>query len=441
MKTEPRPDETLAPPEPLTASEPALRSVEPVLTEPARPKPRFRLPVALQHRDFALLWGGQAVSQIGSQMQVVATAWLLWEMTHSALALGLVGLFRAVPLITFALFGGVIADAFDRRRLMLISQSVLLTLSVILAVATAQGLATPWLVYGFISVAAIANAFDQPARSALIPNLVPREHLTNALTLGMINFQVGTVIGPPIAGFLLAAFHSAAVVYTADAISFLAVIGALLGIRTKVPGAEIRQVSLRAAAEGLRFVRSNPIMYSTMTLDFFATLFGVAPLLMPVFADQVLHVGADGLGYLFAAQATGAVITSFIMSFLGHVERQGRTVLISVAIYGLASVAFGLSHNFWLSLAALATAGAADTVSTVMRQTIRQLVTPDEMRGRTTSVNMIFFMGGPQLGNLESGALAQLLGAGPATAISGIGVLAVVALTTALVPRLRHYRA
>jgi MFS family permease len=387
------------------------------------------------------LWGGQIVSQVGTQMQVVATAWLLWELTHEPLALGLVGLCRAIPILIFALFGGVIADAFDRRVLMIITQTTLMVLSVALALTTATGTVTPWMIYLFIALASTAGTFDNPARAALIPSLVPREHLTNAFSLGMINWQLGTVLGPAVAGLLLAAFHSATVIYWIDAASFLAVLGALLMIRTRVPRPESPQVNLGAALEGLRFVRQNPIMGATMALDFFATLFGVSPLLLPVFADRVLHVNADGLGLLFSASAVGAVITSIIMSLVNRVEHHGRVTLVSVAFYGLGTVLVGLSQNFWLTLAALALTGASDTVSTVMRQTIRQLVTPDEMRGRMTSVNMIFFMGGPQLGNLEAGALAQLLGAGPATFLGGLGVLGVVALTDRLVPRLREYRA
>jgi MFS family permease len=414
---------------PLAAGAPAVR---------AR---RFQPPVALQHRDFTLLWGGQAVSQIGTQMQVVATAWLLWELTHSALALGLVGLFRFVPLMLFALFGGVIADAFDRRALLLITQTILMSLSVVLGFATGAGVVAPWLIYAFVTAASVANAFDNPARSALVPNLVPREHLTNALSLSNINFQLGTIVGPALAGLLLALFHSASVVYWFDALSYFAVLAALLLIRTRLPAMSARQVNFGAALDGLRFVRRSPIMASTMSLDFFATFLGVSPLLLPIFADKVLHVNADGLGLLFAAEAVGAVITSVIMSFVRHVERQGRVVLISIAIYGLAGVVVGLSTTYWLTWAALAVIGAADTVSMVMRQTIRQLVTPDELRGRMTSVNMVFFMGGPQLGNLESGALAQAIGVGPATAISAAGVLVVVGLTTAFVGRLREYRA
>jgi MFS family permease len=406
----------------------------------APPERRLQAPVALRHRDFALLWGGQAVSQIGSQMQVVGTAWLLWQLTHSALALGLVGLFRAVPLVLFALFGGVIADAFDRRVLMFITQTTLLLLSLTMALVTGAGAPPIWLIYAFIVGASIANAFDNPARTALVPNLVPREHLTNALTLNNINFQLGTIIGPAVAGLLLAVFNNATPLYWVDAISFLAVIVSLALMRTRLPRMEARQVNLGAAVEGLRFVFRTPIMASTMTLDFFATFFGVSPVLLPVFADRVLHVNADGLGLLYAADAVGAMITSLIMSFISRVEWQGRVVLAAITVYGLAGVVFGVSQNFVLSLLALGVVGAADTVSMVMRQTIRQVVTPDAMRGRMTSVNMLFFMGGPQLGNLEAGALAQVLGVGPATAIGAAAVLAVVGITGAVVPTLRNYR-
>ncbi len=433
MQTKPRPDAAAPPPEAAPAPSSRPESAAP----PAR---RFQAPVSLRYRDFTLLWGGQAVSQMGTQMQIVATAWLIWKITGSELALGLVGLFRVVPLVVFALIGGVIADAVDRRRLLFVTQGSLLLLSAILAVTTATGTVNLWLIYAFITAGAIANAFDNPARSALVPNLVPNEHLANALTLSNINSQLGTIVGPAVAGFLLAAFGSAAGVYAVDAASFLAVIVALALIQTRLPATAGRKVSLGAAVEGLRFVRRTPIMASTMTLDFFATLLGVSPLLLPVFADQVFHVGADGLGVLYSATAVGALGTSLVLSFLSRVEHQGRVVLVAVAAYGIAGVVFGLSHNFLLALAALAVTGAADTASMVMRQTIRQVVTPDAMRGRMTSVNMVFFAGGPQLGNLQAGALAQVIGAGPATALGGTGVLLVVAATTALVPRLRQYR-
>jgi MFS family permease len=290
-------------------------------------------------------------------------------------------------------------------------------------------------------------AFNNPARSAMIPNLVPRAHLTNAISLGVTSWQVAAVVGPSVAGLLIGVAVTAfggdgvGVVYVIDAISFLAVIGAIWAIRTRTQQSTLGTISLQAAFEGLRFVFRNPIMMGTMLLDFFATFFGASMLLMPVFARDVLHVGPEGLGLLLAAPSVGSVLTATAMTAVGPVRRQGVVVLWSVAAYGLAWVVFGLTNNFWLAMLALAGTGASDTVSMVMRQTIRQLTTPDELRGRMTSVNMIFFMGGPQLGEFEGGVVARLFGAPWAALTGGLGVLLVTALVAWRVPSVRDYEA
>ena len=254
-------------------------------------------------------------------------------------------------------------------------------------------------------------------------------------------------MGPSLAGILIGAAtgvlgpHGVGVVYVIDVVSFLAVLGALWAIRSRTQASETRgPVSLKAALEGLQFVFRSPIMMGTMLLDFFATFFGASMALMPIFATDVLHVGATGLGFLLAAPSAGAVLTAVALSGYGHVRRQGFVVLWSVAAYGLAWVVFGLSHNFVLSLLALAGTGAADTVSMVMRQTIRQLSTPDALRGRMTSVNMIFFMGGPQLGEFESGLVARTASAPWAAIIGGVGVLIVTGLVAWRMPSVREYK-
>jgi MFS family permease len=230
------------------------------------------------------------------------------------------------------------------------------------------------------------------------------------------------------------------VVYAIDTVSFLAVLGSVWAIRVRTQESETRgPVSLKAALEGLRFVFRSPIMIGTMLLDFFATFFGASMALMPIFATDVLHVGAEGLGFLLAAPSAGAVLTALALSAYGHVRRQGWVVLWSVAAYGVAWMVFGLSHTFWLSLLALAGTGAADTVSMIMRQTIRQLITPDELRGRMTSVNMIFFMGGPQVGEFESGMIARFASAPWAAIIGGVGVLVATALVGWRLPSVRRY--
>lgn len=429
----------------------SLEPVSPLATPPASLPPR-ETPrrvgrfVALQHRDYRLYWVGSFVSLVGTQMSSVAIGWQIYQLTHDAAMLGLVGLFTVVPLVLFSLYGGVIADALDRRRLLLVTQAVLLLTSLTLALTTLSGVISVGIIFAVAAVQGGTAAFNNPARSALIPNLVPRHHLTSAISLGVTSWQVAAVFGPSLAGILigvatgLIGADGVGVVYVIDVISFLGVLGALWAIRSRAQAGEVRSpVSLKAALAGLQFVFRSPIMMGTMLLDFFATFFGASMALMPIFATDVLHVGASGLGFLLAAPAVGAVLTAIGMSSVGHVRRQGFVVLWSVMAYGAAWVVFGLSHNFALSLLALAGTGAADTISMIMRQTIRQLITPDELRGRMTSVNMIFFMGGPQLGEFESGMLARFASASWAAIIGGGGVILVTGLIAWRMPSVRNY--
>jgi MFS family permease len=357
-------------------------------------------------------------------MQTVAINWHVYLLTKSALALGLVGLFRGLPVILCSLAGGVVADAVDRKRLMIVTQTVMLVSAGLLTITTLGGIRSVWPIYILSALASAATAFDIPARQSLMPTLVPLEDFPNAVSLGMIVFNVATITGPAIAGVLLAE-SSPALIYAINAASFVAVIGALLAMRAsgspELQTARKDALSLTALKEGLAFVWRTPIMVQTMTLDFVATFFASATLLLPIFARERLHVGPHGYGLLAAAPAVGSVITAFIMARLGTFQRQGRLVVWSVAVFGVATAAFGVSTAFWLSLLMLALTGAADTVSTVLRQTIRQLVTPNHLRGRMTSINMMFFMGGPQLGELEAGLLAALIGAPLSVVVGGLG--------------------
>ncbi|HKE58261.1 MAG TPA: MFS transporter [Pyrinomonadaceae bacterium] len=381
---------------------------------------------ALRYRDFRLLWLGQIVSVTGSQMQLVAINWHVYLLTKSAFALGLVGFFRGAPIIVCSLIGGVVADAMDRKHLMMATQSVMLTSAGLLTAVTIFGLKSVWPIYVLSCVGSAATAFDIPARQSMMPTLVPPQDFPNAVSLGIIVFNVATIVGPALAGFLLAG-HGPAIVYGINAASFLAVIGALVAMRAsgmpEHPGDTKNSVSLAALKEGLVFVWRTPIIVQTMTLDFAATFFASAQLLLPIFAKEVLQVGARGYGFLAAASAVGSVLTALVMARIGVFQRQGRLVVISVAVFGLATAGFGVSRVFWLSFLMLAITGAADTVSTVLRQTIRQLSTPDHLRGRMTSINMMFFMGGPQFGELEAGVVAWLTSAPISVITGGFGSL------------------
>ena len=359
-------------------------------------------------------------------MQSVAINWHVYLLTKSALALGLVGLFRGAPIIVCSLVGGVVADAVNRKRLMIATQSVMLTTAALLAVATIMGLKSVWPIYILSAFASAATAFDIPARQSLMPSLVPAADFPNAVSLGLVVFNVATIGGPALAGFVLAG-SGPAIIYAINAASFLAVIAALLAMRvTGSPDLQVGRrdaLSFTALKEGLQFVWRTPIIVQTMTLDFAATFFASATLLLPIFARERLHVDARGYGFLAAAPAIGSVITALVMARIGTFRREGRLVVVAVAIFGVATAAFGVSRVFWFSLLMLAATGAADTVSTVLRQTIRQLVTPNHIRGRMTAINMMFFMGGPQLGELEAGALAALIGAPLSVVVGGLGSL------------------
>jgi MFS family permease len=405
---------------------------------------------ALRHRNFRLLWVGQLVSMSGSMMQSAAILWhvaLIAPPEHKAIALGAVGLVRVLPIVGFSLVSGVVADVYDRRRVMLITQSLMAGLAAALALLTIGELQTPWPIYVVAALSSAAGAFDGPARHALIPNLVPREHLANAISLNTIMFQIAAVAGPSAAGLVIATGGVAAA-YWINAASFLSVIGALLMMRDvrgkgsdgaphQAPGA----LSLGAALDGLRFVFAQPLIRSSMLLDFFATFFSSATALLPIFAQDILGVGAHGYGWLYAAPSVGALVASAAMvRLVDRIDRRGVVLLWSVAGYGLATVAFGASHSFWVMFACLALTGLTDTVSMVFRNVIRQMETPDHLRGRMTGINMVFFMGGPQFGEVEAGLVANWWGAPFSVITGGVGCLLATAWVAARTPALRAYR-
>jgi MFS family permease len=417
--------------------------------------------VALRHRNYRLIWIGLFVSFTGSMMQNAALLWhvsLLVPADRKGLALGFVGLVRVFPIVIFSMFSGVVADAWDRRRVMLWTQIAATAVAVALGVLAFRGVTAVWPIYVLAALGSAVGAFDLPARNALVPSLVPRDHLPNAISLNTIMFQTASVTGPSLGGVLIAASGVGAV-YIANAVSFGFVIGALLMMRdvpirgatdrvapdSGAPGPDSAKgrddVSLHAALEGLRFVFRSPLIRSTMLLDFFATFFSSATALLPIFAQDILRVGATGYGWLYAAPAIGAVATSAAMVPLtSRIERRGPTLLWAVAGYGAATAVFGVSRSFWLTFACLALTGATDTVSMIIRNIVRQLETPDRLRGRMTGVNMVFFMGGPQLGELEAGAVANWFGARVSVVSGGLGCLFATAWVAAMTPALRQYR-
>jgi MFS family permease len=387
--------------------------------------------VALTHRNFRLLWLGTLISMSGSFMRTAAILWhvsLLAPPSQKALALGIVGLVRVAPIILFSFVSGIVADASDRRKLMMLTSVSMMAISSVLALVTFTGRDALPVVYLLAAASAAMGSFDNPARQSLFPSLVPREHLQNAISLNSTMVQSASVLGPMVGGLIIA-FSGVAWVYAVDAASFVVLIAMLLAMKDVPvrPEVERSELSLRAGVEGVRWVFGQPLIRSTMLLDFFATFFASAQALLPIFAQDVLRVGPRGYGLLVGAPAMGAMLTSVLMvPLIGRIERRGRVLMASVVAYALATIAFGISIAFWFTFFCLFLVGAADMVSTVLRNIIRHMHTPDSMRGRMTSVNMMFFMGGPQLGELEAGLVAQAVG--PAASVVTGGVACLVAV-------------
>ncbi|GAC1488802.1 MAG: MFS transporter [Candidatus Limnocylindrales bacterium] len=388
-----------------------------------------------------LLWFGQIISMTGSMVRFVAIPYQVYLLTGSPLAVGLIGLFQAVPTIVLSLFGGVIADRVDRRRLLIVTQVCLTATSIVLAVTTQLGAVSVPFLYALTAVGASFSALDSPARSALIPTLLERRQVQAAVTLNQTQFQTAAVVGPALAGVLIASF-GLATTYWIDVLTYLAAIGALLLMRqTARPPAQHASV-LRSLVEGIAFLGVRRILLATMSLDFLATLFGNWRALVPYYADRVFEVGPEGLGLLYAAPGAGALIVALSAGWTNRVQRQGLAILAAVTVFGLAIAAFGLlpREGFVLGLILLAVAQGADTVSSIFRQTILQLEVPDALRGRLNAINMMFVFGGPTLGQVESGAVATLWNPVAAVVSGGLECVAAVVGIALIAPRLIRYR-
>ena len=399
--------------------------------QPARRRDRLRRLIVdveplRRDRDFRYLWMGQVVSGLGRQVTSIVLPYQLYVLTGTPLAIGALALVQVVPIMAFSLGGGVVADAVDRRRLLLLTQAGLAAASAALAGLAMMSAPPVLAIYAVAFVAAGLGAMDQPARSSAVPRLVPRERLPAALALGQLNFQAAGVVGPAIGGLVIATLGIAAG-YAFDAITFGAAIGALLLIAPIPPAHGAVRPSLAAIAEGLRFARRRRAILGTFAVDLNAMVFGMPTALFPVLALDVFRVGPAGLGLLAAAPAAGALVGAVLTGWVGRVRRTGRAVLWASAGWGVAITAFGLcTFSFPLALVFLAAAGAADVVTAVLRSAIVQLLTPDELRGRVTSIHILVVTGGPRLGDMEASAVASLAGA-QLSVVSG-GLLCLVGL-------------
>ena len=389
----------------------------------------------LRHRDLRLFLTGRFLSAMAVQIQNVAVGWLVYDMTRSPFALGLVGLAEFLPAVGLALFTGHVADRYD-RRLIIIGCYVMTTLTSIGLLACALTRPTEvWLIYVLMLLFGVTRAFANPAGQALLPNLVPQAELGNAIAWGSSFWQTATIVGPAVGGALYV-FGDVAV-FGAAVLAFASAVVMFVAIRHRTASVFAGKADLQTLMAGISFIRSRPAIFGAISLDLFAVLLGGATALLPIFARDILQVGPSGLGLLRSMPAAGALTTALYIAWRPLQRRAGRRMFESVAIFGVATIAFGLSTNFALSLACLYVLGAADMVSVVIRQTLVQAETPDGMRGRVSAVNAVFIGASNELGEFESGAVAALIGTVPSVVVGGIGTLVIAALWARWFPVLR----
>jgi MFS family permease len=391
---------------------------------------------ALRHGGFLLYLIGGWISNSGSQMRIVAVQWeiTLRKQPDPFLYLGFIGLALVLPVILFALPAGAAADRFSRRWLILIAQSGLALCGFGLAWASWTR-APLFVVYLLLFGTGTFRALGWPASTAIVAGLVPAKTFSNAAMWRSNAYQFASTIGPLAAGFLLALW-SPVVVYLLDAVSSLVLAICMLFVRPQPQMRAIEPKSWRSVMQGIHFLRRQPILLSTMTLDMVAVLFGGVVAMLPVFAKDVLHVGEVGFGWMRSMPAIGSICMGLVLAMRPPIQRGGRTILATVAVFGLATIVFGLSRSFAVSLFALFTLGAADNISVVIRQTVLQLMTPDSMRGRVTAVSVIFIGSSNELGEFESGVAAYLLGLVPSVVFGGVMSLLSVPAVAVLFPQL-----
>jgi MFS family permease len=384
---------------------------------------------------------------VGWQMLQVALGWELYERTHSALALGLVGLVTAIPVVLLALPAGHLADRMDRKKIVVVAQAIFILMSVSLAILSyVQG--AIGLMFAILLVRGIAQAYNNPARSALLPRLVPAEVFANAVTWSSSGFQAAAVVGPALGGLVIAIQHRATAAYVIDAV----LTGIYLAMLIAIRGGHVAQenstsafalkprekMTLKSLAAGMRFVMDTKVILAALTLDLFAVLFGGATALLPIFAKDILNVGPEGLGWLRAAPSVGALIVMLTIAHRPPMQRTGWNLILAVGGFGAATIIFGMSRSFVLSMAMLFVLGGLDGISMIIRGTLVQLWTPDEMRGRVSAVNSVFIDMSNELGGFESGALAAAVGPVAAVVGGGIGTIVVVAGVAWAWPELRR---
>lgn len=414
-----------------SASEPPSAAGTPPPTAP-----RHDPYAALRFRDFRLLIGANFLAMLGDQMVSVAVGWELYERTHDALALGLVGLVEVLPVILLVLPAGHVADRFNRKYVVLDAQALITVCALGLALLSlAQG--PLLLIYACLLGIGTARSFNFPARSALLSQTVPPAVFSSAATWSSSGWQLAAVVGPGLGGLAIALAHSAAPIYLFDVAAGVLVVSLVALIRGTRQARLAERRTLSAMLVGLGFVWRSRVILAAITLDLFAVLLGGATFLLPIYAQDILGVGAAGLGWLRAAPSIGAILVVLIVSRRPPFKRAGRALLWAVAGFGAATIVFGLSTNFWLSLAMLMLLGALDNISVVIRTSLLLIYTPDAMRGRVSAINSLFVGASNELGGFESGVAAALFGPVAAVVLGGVGTILVVLAVALIWPQVR----
>jgi MFS family permease len=390
----------------------------------------------LKNRDFVLYLVGRFIASLGQQMVTVAVGWELYERTGKAIALGLVGLTQMVPMIALTLPAGHFADNHDRKRIIVFGMLGMAVAGAGLAVSSWLRAPVGW-IYACLFLGGCARTFMWPASSAFMPQLVSRKNFARAVTWNSGSFHLSSVIGPALGGAVIAWTHQATPVYVIEALTALTCGSMVFFLRASHTVLQKEPMTLRSLIVGFEFVFSSKVILATITLDMFAVLLGGATSLLPVYAKDILHVGPSGLGLLQAGLPVGSFICSLALAHSAPIQNAGRTLLWAVAGFGLATIMFGLSRNFALSLAMLVMCGVTDNVSVVIRHTLVQLLTPDEKRGRVSAVNSLFIGTSNELGGFESGLVAQFFGPVASVVSGGIGTIAVAWLVGKAWPSIR----
>jgi MFS family permease len=401
---------------------------------------------AFLSRDFRLYQSARLLVILGAEAQSVAVAWQVYQITHSALALGLTGLALFAPGIFFILAAGHVADRYDRRSIILTCYSIQALCTLALLRFGLHPTGHVWPIYAVLLGVGLGRAFSGPASSAFLPSLVPKHHFANAVTWGAIVFQIANIAGPAVGGLLftlrltgrMTAWNGAPVVYAFSLVTLVAYLLLVGAMRTRPARIVKNAFNLETMLAGFRYVWQAKLLLGSISLDLFAVMLGGATALLPIYATDILHAGPRALGLLRAMPALGALVVSLVMTVKPIKRKAGKLMLFCVGVYGAATVIFGLSRTMWLSLLALVIVGASDTVSVVIRASILQLATPPEMRGRVSAVNWLFVGASNEFGGFESGLTAHWWGAVRAVVVGGIGSLIVTGLAGTLFPALRR---